>query len=93
MNSLFLSPISFPATHSIRFPVTPTNAILSTWPLDIRFKATLTESSHFAPPRIARYGLGGFLSAVLRFLISFSIRVPATQGMELVNPVSVGDLR
>ena len=92
MNCLLFSPISHPDAHSIKLPTTPTIAILSTEPFWIRFLATLNESSHFIPPNIATYGLGGSNTAVLRAFISLFISLPAIQGISSVNPAREGEL-
>ncbi len=43
-------------------------------------------SETFAPPRIKRKGFSGFSSSLLKALISFSIRRPATPGMNSAIP-------
>ena len=93
INSLFPSPMSTPCTQRTIFPTTPTKAIVSTTPRLIRFWATRNESSALAPPRIATYGRGGFVTAVCRALISRCIKRPAIQGKSSAKPVKVGELR
>ena len=86
MKFLFTSPISTPAAQRTMFPTIPVVKIESAVPLLNTFSITSIESSGFIPPSRNTQGCSTLSSAFWITVSSFSITLPAAEGVLRVKP-------